>query len=202
MVGGQLVVDELAGLAVALERVVAAVVLGQLLLDDVGLDRDADVVGLAGEVGGHVVVDAVLLERAVAQVAPQHREHAELVGLGEGLGDLLDLAGGLVGAEVDRGADAGRAEVVGLLDRAEHDLVELVRVRQQLVVVELHDERDAVGVARGTPRRARRRSWPPRCSRPRWPARRCCPGRSTSGSGRTTPRAECSMPWSTGRIDT
>ena len=38
------------------ERVVAAVVLGQLLLDDVGLDRHAEVVGLAGEVGGQVVV--------------------------------------------------------------------------------------------------------------------------------------------------
>jgi hypothetical protein len=37
-------------------RVVAAVVLGQLLLDDVGLDGDAEVVGLAGEVGGGVVV--------------------------------------------------------------------------------------------------------------------------------------------------
>jgi hypothetical protein len=31
-----------------------------LLLDDVGLDRDAEVVGLAGQVGGEVVVDAVL----------------------------------------------------------------------------------------------------------------------------------------------
>jgi hypothetical protein len=57
-------VDLLVGLAVALQRVVAAVVLGQLLLDDVGLDGDAEVVGLAGEVGGDVVVDLVLLERA------------------------------------------------------------------------------------------------------------------------------------------
>ena len=51
-----------------------------------------------------VVVDAVLLEGVVAQVAPQHGEHAEVVGLRERLGDLLDLAGRLVGAEVDGGA--------------------------------------------------------------------------------------------------
>jgi hypothetical protein len=53
VVGRQLRVDERAGLPVARpERVVAAVVLGHLLLDDVGLDRHAEVVGLAGEVGG------------------------------------------------------------------------------------------------------------------------------------------------------
>ena len=45
--------------------------------------------------------------------------------------------------------DADRAEVGGLADRAEHDLVVGVRVVQEVVVVELHDERDAVGVAPG-----------------------------------------------------
>ena len=59
VVGGELVVDERVGLA-ELEGVVAAVVLGLLLLDDVGLDGDAEVVGLAGEVGGEVVVDLVV----------------------------------------------------------------------------------------------------------------------------------------------
>jgi hypothetical protein len=49
------------------------------------------VVGLAAEVGGELVVDAVDLERGVAHVAPQHGEHPELVGLLERLGDLDDL---------------------------------------------------------------------------------------------------------------
>jgi len=44
------------------DGVVAAVVLGLLLLDDVGLDGHADVVGLAGEVSRDVVVDAVFLK--------------------------------------------------------------------------------------------------------------------------------------------
>ena len=65
----------------------------------------------------------------------------------KGLGDLLDLAGGVLRTEVDGGADSGRTEVVRLLRRAEHDLVVLGRVGEQLVVVELGDERDLVGVA-------------------------------------------------------
>ena len=92
VIGGQLAVDQLGGLAEVGQGVVAAVVLGQLLLDDVGLDGHAEVVGLAGEVGGRVVVDPVHLEVVVAQVAPQHGEHAQLVGLGERLAHLDDLA--------------------------------------------------------------------------------------------------------------
>src|SRR5688572_32924639 len=147
VLGGQLAVDEFAGLAVSLEGVVATVVLGQLLLDDVGFDRDAEVVGLAGEVGRHVIVDAVLLEARVAQVAPQDGEHAQLMRPGEGLADLFDLAGRLIRAEVDRRPDTGGTEVIGLLYRAEHHLVELVGECQELVVVELDDERDAVRIA-------------------------------------------------------
>ena len=52
----ELRVDALVPLAVraaaGVECRVAAVVCGELLLDDVGLDRRAEVVGLAGEIGG------------------------------------------------------------------------------------------------------------------------------------------------------
>ena len=48
--------------------------------------------------------------------------------------------------EVDRGAHRDRAHVRRLLDAPEQDLVELVRVGEELVVVDLHDERDLVGV--------------------------------------------------------
>src|SRR3954449_5906882 len=150
MVGRELRVDALVDLAVARllrpDRLVAAVVLRELLLDDVRLDRDAEVVGLAGQVGGGVVVGAVDLEAGAAQVAPQHGEHAELVGLLEGLADLLDLAAALRRAEVDRRADADRAHVPRALDAREHRLVVLVRIAQQLVVVELEDERQLVRV--------------------------------------------------------
>src|SRR5262245_59459090 len=81
MIAAQVGVDALVELAVAgaagIERLEAAVVLRQLLLDDVRLDGHAQVVGLAREVGGDVVV-LVLLERAVAHVAPQDGPHAQL----------------------------------------------------------------------------------------------------------------------------
>ncbi len=92
------------------------------------------------------MVVLVLLEGGVAQVAPEHGRHAQLVRDLEGLRDLDDLARGLVGAEVDRGAHGDGAHVLRLLDRSEEDLVELVRVGQELVVVELEQERDPVCV--------------------------------------------------------
>ena len=64
----------------------------------------------------------------------------------EGVGDLYELAARLVGAEVDGRADGRRAEVVRLLDRAEEYLVELVRVGQKLVVIDLDDEGNPVRV--------------------------------------------------------
>jgi hypothetical protein len=53
VIGGEVGVDLVMGLA-ELERGVAAVVGRQLLLDDVGLDRRADVVRLTREIGGLV----------------------------------------------------------------------------------------------------------------------------------------------------
>ena len=48
--------------------------------------------------------------------------------------------------EVDRRADGDAPHVTRLLDLREHDLVELVRVGQELVVVDLEEERDLVRV--------------------------------------------------------
>ena len=154
MIGRQGAVDELVGLAVGdavlIEGEKAAVVLGELLLDDVGLDRAADVVGLTGEVGGHVEILALGLllhvEGRVAQVAPKDGGHAELMGAVEGLGDLNDLAVGVRAAKVNRGADGCRAHLVGFLNLAEENLLERVRVGHELVVINLHNEGDLVGV--------------------------------------------------------
>ena len=146
MVAGELVVHAGRGLA-ELDGLEAVVPLGQLLLDDVGLDRDAQVVGLAGHVRGRFVVDPVLGEGRVAQVAPQHRGHAQLVRVVKGDRDLLELPVGLLRAPVDGRAHRDRAHVPCLLDRAEQDLVVLGRIGQELVVVQLADERDPVRVA-------------------------------------------------------
>src|SRR5712692_7945132 len=122
MVAGQVGVDALVELAVAgtvrVERLIAAVIFRELLLDNVRLDGHAEMVGLAGEVGGEVIV-LVLLESAVAEIAPEDGGHAELVRVREGLADLHDLAATLVGTEIDGRANRGGAEVVGLLHSAE-----------------------------------------------------------------------------------
>ena len=106
-------------------------------------------VGLPREVGCQGVVGLGGLEGGVPQVTPQDREQPLAMSLGEQLADLTDLSGALFGPEVDRGADADRSEVDGLTDRSEGHLVALVRVSEELVVVELDDERDLVGVAAG-----------------------------------------------------
>src|SRR5665213_1902485 len=95
VVGGELAVDQGVGLA-ELQGVVAAVVLRLLLLDDVGLDGHAEVVGLAGQVGRQRVVGLLGLEGRVAEIGPEDGEEAELVSAGEGVTDLLDLAVGLI----------------------------------------------------------------------------------------------------------
>ena len=127
---------------------VATIVLGQLLLDDVGTDRDAEVVGLASEVSGYVVV-LILLESVIAGIAPEDGGHAEFVSLLEGGGDFDDLAIRFGRAKVDGRTDRGAAHVGGLLERAVHHLVTDVWVGEQLVVVYLHHERNLVGVAAG-----------------------------------------------------
>ena len=77
----------------------------QLLLDDIGLNRHAQMIGLTGQVGRRMVVGPVFLERAVTQVAPQNRRHAQLVGALEGPGHLDQLRTALGRAEIDRSPD-------------------------------------------------------------------------------------------------
>ncbi len=91
MVAGELLVDLAVGLA-ELDGVVATVAVGLFLLDDVGVEGRRQVVGLAGEIGAGVVIHAVFLELGVAQIGPEYGHHAQLMGAGEGLGDLHDLA--------------------------------------------------------------------------------------------------------------
>ena len=79
VIAGEIGVDALIKFAVAgiahIEGLVAAVIFGELLLDDIGLDGHAEMIGLAGEVGGEVIV-LVLLEGVVAEIAPENRGHA------------------------------------------------------------------------------------------------------------------------------
>ena len=70
----------------------------------------------------------------------------------------------------------------------------VVRIGEELVVVELDDERDLVRVLAGHRARARRALRRPRCSRLRSPASRCSRDRSRPGSARTTRRRSARCP--------
>ncbi len=90
MIGRELLVHELAGLA-ELDRIVAAVVRRQFLLDDVCLYRHAEMVRLSGKVGRGVIVDTVLFEILVAEVAPEDGGESEFMCVFERLGNFDDL---------------------------------------------------------------------------------------------------------------
>ena len=152
MIAGEVGIDALVEFTVAgiahIQRRVAAIIFREFLLDDVGLNSDAEMVGLSGEVGGDVKV-FVFLESVVAEIAPQHGGHAKFVSLGEGLADFDNLAATLLGAEINGGAHRGSAHVVGFLNGAKENLVGFIGIGEQLVVVEFYDERNFVGVLAG-----------------------------------------------------
>ena len=64
----------------------------------------------------------------------------------EHLRHFLNLALRFLRAEVDRRADAHGAHVERLPDAREPNLIERVRIRQELVVIDLEDERNLVRV--------------------------------------------------------
>src|SRR5882757_669213 len=65
----QLGVDEGRGTAV-FGREITAIVGRQFLFDDVGLNGDAQMIGLPGKVGSSVVIDSVYLKAGVAGITP------------------------------------------------------------------------------------------------------------------------------------
>ena len=134
MLGGQFGINALIQFAIrasaSVERLVAPIVGGKFLLDDVSLDGDAQVIGLARKVGGNVVVNAVLLKRVVADVASENGGHTQGMRFFEGLCHFNDLASGLIGTEIDGGSYRNRAEVPRFTDRAEHDLISLIGIGQ------------------------------------------------------------------------
>src|SRR5262249_12300777 len=112
----------------------------------VGAKGDAEVVGLPGEVGRGMVVDAVYFKAGVARIAPQNGGHAELVGDLEGFCDLFQLAVAFWAAPVYGGSDGDGAHVPGRFNGAEQGLIVAVGEAEEFVAVELDEEGDAVGV--------------------------------------------------------
>ncbi len=104
-------------------------------------------VGLPRQVGARVVIDAIFLKAAVTQIRPQHRHHAKLMRALKRGRNFFNLAARLFGAEINRRPDRHRAHIEGLFDARIQRLVVLRRVAQGFVMVNLHQERNAVRVA-------------------------------------------------------
>ena len=95
MIRSQLGIDSGIGLPVItsrqLQRIVAPVVLGKLLFDNIGLDGRSDVIGLRGQIGRQMIILLLCLKCGVPYITPKDRVHAELMSNRERAGNLLDL---------------------------------------------------------------------------------------------------------------
>lgn len=96
-------------------------------------------VGLTGQVSGNMIVDAVFLERRIAQIGPQHGDRAQLMGPLKGGGNLFYLTTRLFRAEIDRRSHGHRPHIKRLLNAGE-GLVVFGGVAQRFVMVELHQK--------------------------------------------------------------
>ena len=101
---------------------------------------------LRGKISRRVHIALWCLECRIAEITPQDRCHPKLVGIGKRLGDLGDLTRRLIGAEINRRTDGDCTHIARLLDRAKHHLVELIRIRKKLVMIELYDKRYLVRI--------------------------------------------------------
>src|ERR1044072_4843901 len=88
-------------------------------------------------------------ELRIAKVAPQNATHSEFVRLSKGLADFSYLTRRLVRTKIYRGAHSDSAKIMCFLHSSKQHLIELVRQRQQLVVIDLHDERNLVSILPG-----------------------------------------------------
>ena len=140
------------------------------------------------------------LERGVPQVAPEDGRHARARARLEGLADFLDLPRGLGRAEIDRGADGDAPMSHACFTLAKRIWSNLFGIGEQLVVVELQDEGDAVRVfPRNRAEDAERGGHCVAAALDREPDDVL--GIEVAGFGAKDAPAECSIPWSTGRIE-
>jgi len=131
---------ELAKTSLLVQGLIAAISHGRLLLNNIGLNRRAEVVGLSRHVGAQVVIHAPDFEGLVPQIAPENRHHPRLVRPMKDLADFLDLPAALSRAEVHRRSDRHGAHIKSLPHVGKQDLIERVGMAQQFVVIELDDE--------------------------------------------------------------
>src|ERR1700752_1191700 len=145
----KLFINQLARLTVRatqslLNRFVTTVSLGKLLFNDISLNSHTKMVCLAGEIGGSVHIAFRSFELRVAQIAPEDAGHAKFVRLREGFTDFSYLSRRFVRTKIYCGAHSDCPKIVCFFYCAKKHLIKLVRQRQELVMINLNDERNLV----------------------------------------------------------
>ena len=148
MIRGELLIDQRRGLAES-NRGIAAVVGWQFLFDDVGLEGNAEVVGLPRQVGRRVIIDPILFESIIAQVTPEDRGEPQVVCVFKRSGHFNDLSVRIFRAEVDGSPDGCSPHVEGPFYATEENLLVVVGVCEQFIVVDLDHKGNFVGVTAG-----------------------------------------------------
>src|SRR5690606_32596771 len=110
------------------------------LLDNVGFDRHAKMIGLSGEVSRNVIVNSIFFERRVAEIAPENGCHSEFVRHSKSLAYFLYLPCRFFTSKIDCRAHSCSTEIPACLDGGKHDLIELIGVGEEFVVIDLNDE--------------------------------------------------------------
>ena len=118
----QFLVHQLARIA-EIDRSISAVVFGELLFDNVCLNRYAEMIRLPREVGRDMIIFLFRFEGIVARVAPQDGPHAQLMRMLKCLAHFPQLPAGFSRAEIDRCADGNCAHPVRLLHAGKEGLV-------------------------------------------------------------------------------
>src|SRR5205814_4630447 len=128
----------LRGLVDVLRRGLLEVGRGQLDLDDVRTKLGGDVRGIGGDVRRRL---AILAEAGAARIGPDDDGKAARLGFLGDRADLLVHRQPMLGARIDREADGHAAQAQRVAHRAGDGLVGILLFEEDVVIVELEDER-------------------------------------------------------------
>src|SRR6516162_3478088 len=96
-----------------------------------------------------MVVCAIDNKSRIAQVAPEDCRHTQLVSFVKSYCDFLNLPARLLRTKINSCSNSDCSHFPCLLNGTEKDLVVMIRIAQELVVVDLDDHWNLVSVSTG-----------------------------------------------------
>ena len=118
----------------------ATIISRKFLFHNVSFDSHSQAVGLTCQVGGSMVIDCTFLKIIVTQVTPEDGCHTQFVSIFKSFGNLYQLTATLFRAKINSSSYGHRSHIPGFFDSAKQHLVEAIRIREQFIVVQFHNE--------------------------------------------------------------